>query len=68
MFVSFAVELFKRFAHHHEFRLAISLEHARVSLAEHLGDEVVCHSTGAEPRRENVPKVIYGKVRNAGSP
>ena len=67
MFVSFAVELFKRLAHHHEFRLAVSLEHARVSLAEHLSDKMVCHSTCAESRREGVPKVIYGKVRNAGS-
>ncbi len=52
--VRLAIELGQGFPHPIEFGLAVTLEDGRVSLPEHLRDEVIGDAAGAESRRERV--------------
>ena len=53
-----AIELGESFPHHVELGLAVPLKDAGIALPEHQRDEVVGYTTGAEPRRERVAKLI----------
>ena len=56
MLVRLPVELGQRFPHHVELRLAVTLEHLRIALPQHLRHEMTRHAPGAEPRRKRVAR------------
>jgi hypothetical protein len=62
-----AIQPVEGFSHHVQLRLAVPLEDTGIALPKHQRDEVVCHSSGAEPRRERVTKLIKGEVWRASS-
>ena len=57
MLVRLPIELGERFPHHVELRLAVTLEHLRITLSEHLRHEMIRQAPGAEPGRKGVAQL-----------
>ena len=62
------VELLQGLALHLQLHLRVLLEHLRIALAKQLGDPLVRHAAGAQPRGVGRAQVVDPKIRNLCSP
>jgi hypothetical protein len=58
VFIGLTVQSVESFSHHVEFGLAVPFKDARVALPKHQRNKMICHSSGAESRREGVTQLI----------